>query len=283
MLDENKIRQIVQQELQRSNNASRFSVNSIPQHTHDGINSPKIKAENIIPAVSVSGNITFAREDTYTIYLNSSFTPSRIQLYGLAYSVTGTLTFTAASPETVTIGTVYEIETSAGVPTGQFVTITTAGINVTSIVTTGTATTPASTGNLNKVAGTGSGSSNIAYTAITDGTALGARCQIVGSANLGPSFFLQPDSTSSVIIGDIQYPFFDPILKVTVPLQSNSYIWVQSPNIFKALAGEFHIVNVEAGTIYARATVTEFSKDKVVIVVSDLETDWKIQANIVIT
>jgi len=283
-MDENKIRQIVQQELQRNNNASRFTINSIPQHTHDGVNSPKIKAENIIPAVSVSGNIDFAREDTYTIYLNSSFTPSRIQLYGVAYSLTGTLTFTSSSPETVTIGTVYEIEDGSGVPTGQTVTITTAGINVTSIVTTGTLTPPPTTGNLNKVAGTGSGSSNIAYTSVVDGSTIGVRCQIIGSANLGPSFYLQPDSTSSVVTGDIQYPFVDPILGVVVPLQSSSYISAQSSNIFRALSGEGHIVNVAVGsTIYARMTVTEFNRDKIVLVVSDLATDWTISANLIIT
>lgn len=47
-MDENRIKQLIQQELQRSNNASRFTVNSIPQHTHDGINSPSIFSPTII-------------------------------------------------------------------------------------------------------------------------------------------------------------------------------------------------------------------------------------------
>jgi len=83
-MDEQKIRQIVQQELQRSNNASRFSVNSIPQHTHDGINSPKIKEENLIRSVNTAGSITFGTQGaTYTIKLTSNFTPSSILAYGI--------------------------------------------------------------------------------------------------------------------------------------------------------------------------------------------------------
>ena len=194
------------------------------------------------------------------------------------------MTFTASDFETVTIGTVYEILDSSGVSTGQYVTITTAGVDVKTIVTTGTVNTPPTSGTLDKVPGTGSGSGSIAYTSVVDGSSIGVRCQIIGSANLGPSFYLQPQSSSSVVTGDIQYPFVDPILGVTVPLQSSSYLWTQSSNIFKALAGEGHIVNVEAGgTIYARATVTDFSKERIEIVVYDLDTNWTIQANLVIT
>jgi hypothetical protein len=54
-MDENKIRQIVQQELQRNNNASRFTINSIPQHTHDGINSPSIFS----PTITYTGFVPF--------------------------------------------------------------------------------------------------------------------------------------------------------------------------------------------------------------------------------
>ena len=281
-ITEATVKRIVQEEIKRSQSGGRFGMNQIPFHTHDGVNSQKIKEENIIPSVSVSGNIEFAREDTYTIYLNSSFTPSNIQLYGVAYSITGTLTFTADRPSSVVAGTIYDVEDSSGVSTGIRVTVSTTAVGTTSIVTTGGLLPPPTTGILDRLVGSGDGS--ITYTSVSDGTTLGVRCQIIGSANLGPSFYLQPGSNSAVVTGNIQYPFIDPVLETTVPLQSNSYIWTQSSNIFRALSGEFHIVNVQGGsTIYARATVTEFNKEKIVIVVSDLEPNWTIAANIVIT
>ncbi len=82
-MDEKKIRQIVQQELQRSNSAGRFNVNNVPFHTHDGVNSAQIKEENVIPSTSIMGDIRFSRADEYQILLNSSFTPSNILAYGV--------------------------------------------------------------------------------------------------------------------------------------------------------------------------------------------------------
>lgn len=203
MLDEKQIRQIVQQELQRSNNASRFTVNSIPQHTHDGINSPQIKQENIIPSVSVSGRITFAQETDYTLNLNASFTPSHISLYGLAYNGT-------------------------------------------------------------------------------------ERCMVVGSANLGPSFYFQPgQTTTSVITGNVQYPFIDPNINggTVVPLQSSMYVYVSNGSTtFHGQPGEGHIVDVQwSGTVYARATITSFNRNAVTFHVDTLVAGWEIYTNIVIT
>lgn len=82
-----KIRQIVREEISRSNNSSRFQLNTIPNHTHNGIDSLPIKAENIIPSTSITGFVSFAQTTTYTINLNSSFTPKMITTYGI---VTGT-------------------------------------------------------------------------------------------------------------------------------------------------------------------------------------------------
>lgn len=202
-MDEAKIRQIVQQEIAKQNNKSRFGIQSIPNHKHDGVDSLQIKQDNIIPSVSVSGRITFAQETDYTVNLNSSFTPSFVNLYGIAY----------------------------------------------------------------------------------DTGASGVRCMIQGTANLGPSFYLQPNTGTSVITGDVQYPFVDPNLGVTVPLQSSSYIWVDNGSTtFHGQPGEGHIVDVQwSGTIYARATITDFSKSAVVFNVSTLASGWEIYANLVIT
>lgn len=100
-MTEQQIRQIVQQELQRSNNASRFTVNNIPQHTHDGINSPQIKAESVIPSTSVMGTVEMATEGAvYSLKLNSNFTPQQIIAHGV---VTGT--YSGSAMRVITWGT----------------------------------------------------------------------------------------------------------------------------------------------------------------------------------
>jgi len=200
-MDEQKIRKIVQDELKRSNGAGRFGINQIPFHTHDGTNSQQIKAENIVPSVSVSGNISFASSDEYTIYLNSSFTPTFIIAYG----------------------------------------------NV-----------------------TGSGSELYMTT---------------GTASLNPSFYLQPDTTRSVVTGSIQYPFIDPNLGTTVPLQSSIYIGAEDTgtgNTMHSLSSEGHIINVYYGSdIKARATITQFTRSFIKIQTT-IDAGWEINANFVI-
>jgi hypothetical protein len=81
-MNEQQIRQIVQQELQRSNNASRFTVNSIPQHTHDGINSPKVNFNSINTNTPILGRIVFSSIGDYTIECNLPQTPSLLTLNG---------------------------------------------------------------------------------------------------------------------------------------------------------------------------------------------------------
>lgn len=213
-MDEQKIRQIVQQELQRSNNASRFTVNSIPQHTHDGINSPKIKAENVVPAASIVGTVSFESVATYRLNLNAFFTPRHI-------SATGILTGTSQI-------------------TGQTARVTTNGF-----------------------------------------------------ALLTPSFYLEendPDGTggtANTIIDtlDLQFPFNGK------PAQGSSYLWTaKSGSNNEAFAGisRDHIVSVytdpdDDTSIRARATVTEFGNNYVLIDVPILVSGWKIILNLVIT
>lgn len=205
MPNDQKIRQIVQEELRKSNSASRFGINSIPNHSHNGIDSLQIKQENIIPSVSVSGRLTFTQETDYVLNLNANFTPSHISLYGMAYDTAGS----------------------------------------------------------------------------------GVRCMTVGSANLGPSFYFQPNSTTSVVTGNIQYPFTDPNINggTIVPLQSSMYLWVDNGSTtFHGQPGEGHILDVQwSGTVYARATITTFDKNKVIFHVDNLTSGWEIYTNIVIT
>jgi hypothetical protein len=96
------INSTVQREIQRSNNAKRFGVNNIPFHTHDGINSPRIKEENIVPSVNTAGSITFGTQGaTYTIKFTSNFTPSNILAYG---TVRDTVAAASATRRCHTVG-----------------------------------------------------------------------------------------------------------------------------------------------------------------------------------
>ena len=209
-MNEQQIRQIVQQELQRSNNASRFSINSIPQHTHDGINSPKIKAENVIPSVSVIGSISLATEgQTYNLLLNSSFTPQVIICHSIVSN---------------TSGEIY-------------------------------------------------------------------RGAYFGMAQLTPTFYFQPDTTASVLTGNIQYPFPTEQLdgsKPTVPAQSSSGLLVSRSTDANTFANqsEDHILSAYVGTgtsnIRARATVVGFSRDSIQIYVPYLTSGWSIDACFII-
>lgn len=198
-----QVRKIVRQEIYNGQNAQRFGgINAIPNHHHDGIDSLKINANSLIPSVSVSGSISFSSSDTYTIYLNSSFTPTFIQCYG----------------------------------------------NI-----------------------TGSGSE--LYMSI-------------GSASLRPSFYLQPDTTRTVVTGNVEYPFVDPNLGVSVPLQSCCYIGAESTssgNNMHSLVSEGHIVNIFYGSdIKARATITEFTRSYIKIQTT-IDAGWTINGNFVIT
>lgn len=89
-MDDQKIRQIVQEELRRSSNGGRFGLNTIPFHTHNGTDSQKIKAENIIPSCSIVGSVTFSTvNQTYNLQLNSSFTPRTIICHSIVYNSSG--------------------------------------------------------------------------------------------------------------------------------------------------------------------------------------------------
>jgi hypothetical protein len=111
----------------------------------------------------------------------------------------------------------------------------------------------------------------------------------VGEAYLGKGFYLQPETSNSVIVGDIQYPAPteqpDGSVK-NVPLQCSSWFWAnRSDNDqYFASVSENHIVSVSfSGTTYARITVTDFSKDKIVFSVPFLESGYEVIANFLIT
>jgi len=212
-MDEQTIRKIIREEIARNSSSSRFSVNTIPNHTHNGIDSLAIKAENIVPSVSVSGSIELSQETTYTLNLNASFTPRNIQAYGV-------------------------------------------------------------------ITGTYSGAAN--------------RIITVGSAQLTPSFYFQASTATSVVTGDIEYPF--PTAQpdgtsVVVPMQSSAYHSTNRSSAALTYAGvsEDHLVDVvfpdpsSVADIKARVTVIGYSKTAVIVSVPYLESGWSIFLNFVIT
>ncbi len=204
-MTEQDVRKIAQDEIRRANTTSRFGVTDNSFHTHNGVDSPKLNANNILPSVSVSGSMTFSSAAVYTLKINALFTPSNIFC----------------------------------------------------------------TGNV-----------------IGSGT---ERYTFVGTAQLGPSFYFQPQDNRTVVTGKIQYPFQDPnnpSFGTNIPMQSSSYYGSESEGGARhTLVGNFHIIDIQypVGTVHARATITDFSRTSITVTVETLESGWRINANFVVT
>ncbi len=210
-INEGTIRRIVQEEMKRSNGAGRFGINQVPFHTHDGVNSQKIKAENIIPSISVVGAVSLATEgQTYNIQLNSSFTPQLVICHSIVSNTSGEI----------------------------------------------------------------------------------FRGFYYGVAQLTPSFYLQPNTSNTVVTGNVQYPF--PTAQLdgsnrSVPAQSSSGLLVSrstDANVF-ANQSEDHILSAYVGlgtsNIRARATIVGFNRDSLQVYVPYLTSGWTIDACFIIT
>lgn len=113
-----------------------------------------------------------------------------------------------------------------------------------------------------------------------------------GVAVLTPSFYFQPSSTTSVITGNLQYPFEG------VPAQNSSSISIfREPGNFGsgvvsnpvfATASEDHIVSIgiptnNLGDIQARATVIGYSRTAIVVDIPILADDVSLFINYTIT
>lgn len=212
-MDEKKIRQLVQQEIRKANSNSRFGLQMPPNHAHTGIDgSPQIKQSDVLPSTSVIGNVEMSTEGaTYTIGLDSSFTPRNIMVYG---TVTGTYSSAAV------------------------------------------------------------------------------RAMVIGSAQLTPTFYLQPVSDRIVAPNNIQYPFPTEQVngtKPSVPAQSGTYFLVSRGTVADtfSLSSENHIVSVGgfpgADDIYLRLTVVGFSKDGIQVYMPVCDAGWTVFLTFVIT
>ena len=80
-MDENAIKKLIQQELKKSNNNSRFGRQRANNHNHDGVNSPKVADNNLDRNPAVIGQVTFATSGVdYTFRLGLPYTPRQVIL-----------------------------------------------------------------------------------------------------------------------------------------------------------------------------------------------------------
>lgn len=99
-----------------------------------------------------------------------------------------------------------------------------------------------------------------------------------GTASLSKGYYFQPETTTSVQTGDVEYPLNGE------PLQSAVYIGVDSGGTHRTLLTETNIVSIEYGSvIHARATIVGFSKEAVLIDIPFLTSGWEMNINYVIT
>lgn len=83
-MNEQQIKALIQQEIHKNQQIGKFGMYAVSRHVHNGIDSPSINQDNIIPGNSTAGNISFDQVTTYNIGTN--FNPSNVLLHG---NVTG--------------------------------------------------------------------------------------------------------------------------------------------------------------------------------------------------
>lgn len=111
----------------------------------------------------------------------------------------------------------------------------------------------------------------------------------VGSAQLGPSFYLQADDSRTVTAGGPQYPFLDPAhpeYGTNIPQQSSAYYGSESNTGARhTLVNGFHVCDIQypVGTVHARMTVIDFNKNAITVAVEQLDSGWEINGNFVVT
>lgn len=98
--------------------------------------------------------------------------------------------------------------------------------------------------------------------------ALGEKFIVVANAQFGPSYYMQPQSTTSTVIGGPQQKI----------LQSSTYFGIDSGGTAHTVADEGHIVDVEypLNTIHARVTITGYDATGIYVQVTTLASGWEI-------
>lgn len=84
MLQEKDIRRIVQDEMKKGAKASRFGLKNTQFHTHNGVDAPKVRTEDLYTNPGVMGNVNFSSSGVdYTFHLNLPQTPKQVILNGI--------------------------------------------------------------------------------------------------------------------------------------------------------------------------------------------------------
>lgn len=81
-MNEAQIRKIVQQEINKSNNASRFNLSAISNHVHDGIDSLPISEDNVVLTSKLSTQLLSTRNETFTLRNVSNISRISFHYYG---------------------------------------------------------------------------------------------------------------------------------------------------------------------------------------------------------
>ncbi len=195
---------IAQQVFNRNTSRSQFSPSSTTLHTHNGIDSPQINQEDVLPNTRLSGSITFSQSTIYQIGVN--FNPTSIWFYGEAVN--------------------------------------------------------------------------------NDGSSPTIRAHCIGNAQLGPSFYLQPSSTTSVVVGGPTQNIIQSSSMLLIDSSTTSALFsglgTQYNPTVRAIVDEGHLVDVEYGGILARATILSYENGVILIDVFVAST-WQIIGNLVIT
>lgn len=260
--------------------ATKFGVAEVPLHTHNGIDSPRIKQQDVQGLLgAMAGGVVMAQNNTrYYIGLNArsgiGVTPSIIRFNGTAFYSTTSFTI---SSSTIGAGAVYRINgwvftVLAGISPGTTLSTEGPGDAFTSLgITSGT---------LTKVSGSGPSTVNFSNVAVTNLI----RCVIVGDAYLGSSYYNQPESFTSVSLAGTPQSL----------VQSSSYILINdsgSGPVTQALSSNGHIVSITYnGGIVARATIADngdfnlttdppILNGKLVVDVTNLASGWQIIGN----
>lgn len=115
-------------------------------------------------------------------------------------------------------------------------------------------------------------------TVVVNGNVIGPSNQrflTVGTAKFGPSLYLQPNTSTSVKAGGVPETI----------IQCCSYFGAESSGgAMHTLVDEGHIVDIEySGTIFARATITGYSNQGIILVVDDLVSGWSMNLNLTIS
>jgi hypothetical protein len=212
------------------------------------------------------GSITFASNNTeYT--LGTTFKPTSLLFYGVAVD-SSLYTFTITENANASVGAVYQTSNGA-----RFTVTSAFGFGDTTLYASGT-TDPNSSGSLVKQSG--GGETDITYSGFSAPGTATVRGFGIGNAQLGPSYYFQPATGTSVRIGGPLQDIIQSSSSVTTGA-SGTRTTVSETRLFRVGYPSNSIADLKA-----TATVMRYSNDGIVIK-AELADGWSIVGNYVVT